>query len=215
MSNINDKNNESKNRTQTIVRALLLLVILAASVTALISLKQLTDDGPLTPEGFASRDSLRTIAHPDTTEVPGALPSSPASGDIEVGNNGIPVDSLLTGDERSPLDAGYEDGYYAGIIDGVSGDERASYDETSQFPKPEQRQAYTDAYRRGYAQGYQDGLEGKEFSLIPNQDSNTADDDDAPDAPAEKKAEHHDKKPDQHDKKTEQHDKKSEPRGKK
>lgn len=177
MSNINDKNNESKNRTQTIIRALLLVVVFIASATALVSLKQLTDDGPLTPEGLAERDSLHNMAHPDTTDVPEVNPVSPTTDGVTPIDNESPVDSLLTGDARSPLDAGYEDGYYAGMIDGVSGDDRASYDESSQFPDPQQRQAYADGYRRGYAQGYQDGLEGKEFSVIPNQDEGDSDDD--------------------------------------
>lgn len=172
MSNFNDKNTESQNRTQTIVRALLLVIVLCASAVALFSLKQLTDDGPLTPEGLAARDSLRHVVHPDTTMTPGSLPISPSVIDKEVGDDGIPVDSLLTSDdERSPIDAGYEDGYYAGIIDGALEDERASYDESSQYPNAKDRQAYTDAYRRGYAQGYEDGLEGKEFSVVPNQDN--------------------------------------------
>lgn len=179
MSNFNDKNNESKSRTQTIVRAVLFAVVLVASAAALISLKQLTADGPLTPEGFATRDSLRNMAHPDTTEAPDATPVSPdATGGNPVGGE-APMDSMfVTGDARSPLDAGYEDGYYAGLIDGVSGDERASYDDSSQFPDAKQRQAYSDAYRRGYSQGFDEGLEGKSFSVIPDQDDDADDDDD-------------------------------------
>ena len=47
------------------------------------------------------------------------------------------------------------------------GQERASYDESSQFPHASQRRNYAEAYRRGYAQGYADGLEGKEFGVVP------------------------------------------------
>lgn len=189
MSNINDKNNESKSRTQTIVRAVLFAVVLVASAAALISLKQLTADGPLTPEGFATRDSLRNMAHPDTTEAPDATPVSPDATGINPAGGEAPMDSMfVSGDARSPLDAGYEDGYYAGLIDGVSGDERASYDDSSQFPDAKQRQAYSDAYRRGYSQGFDEGLEGKSFSVIPDQNDDAYDDDDdeepAPAAPA-------------------------------
>lgn len=189
MSNINDKNNESKSRTQTIVRAVLFAVVLVASAAALISLKQLTADGPLTPEGFATRDSLQNMAHPDTTEAPDASPVSPDAAGANPAGGETPVDSMfVSGDARSPLDAGYEDGYYAGLIDGVSGDERASYDDSSQFPDAKQRQAYSDAYRRGYSQGFDEGLEGKSFSVIPDQNDDAYDDDDdeepAPAAPA-------------------------------
>lgn len=181
MSNINDKNNEAKSRTQTIIRAVLFVLVLVITAVALISLKQLTNDGPLTPEGFAARDSLQNIAHPDTTEAPDTTPTPSATNPGVQGTTDVPVDSLTSTDVRSPIDAGYEDGYYAGIIDGVAGEERASYDESSQFPTPEQRQSYTDAYRRGYAQGFEDGLAGKEFSVVP------LDDDDESSQPSEEK----------------------------
>lgn len=166
MSNNNNNPQNADSRTTTIIRSVLFVVVIAATAAAVISLKHLTNDGPLTPEGLAARDSLRNIAHPDTGEPSGVTPVQPAAGSTTDPNITAPTDSLMTPDERSPLDAGYEDGYYAGIIDGVAGDERASYDETSQFPTAEQRQSYTDAYRRGYAQGFKDGLDGKDFSVI-------------------------------------------------
>lgn len=167
MSNINDKNNEPKSRTQTIIRVVLFAMVLVITAVALISLKQLTNDGPLTPEGLAARDSLQNIAHPDTTEAPGSTPVPATAVPNTQGTVDTPADSLTTTDVRTPIDAGYEDGYYAGIIDGVAGEERASYDESSQVPTPAQRQSYTDSYRRGYAQGFEDGLAGKEFSVVP------------------------------------------------
>lgn len=168
MPNLNDKNNEPKSRTQTIIRAVLFAMVLVTTAVALISLKQLTNDGPLTPEGLAARDSLQNIAHPDTTEAPDSAPAPAVSTPTPQGTPiTAPTDSLTTTDARTPIDAGYEDGYYAGIIDGVAGEERASYDESSQFPTPAQRQSYTDAYRRGYTQGFEDGLAGKEFSVVP------------------------------------------------
>lgn len=165
MSNNNNPQN-ADSRTTTIIRSVLFIVVIVATAAAVISLKNLTNDGPLTPEGLATRDSLRNIAHPDTGDPSGAAPVQTAPAGTADPNVTAPPDSLMSTDERSPLDAGYEDGYYAGIIDGVAGDERASYDETSQFPTAEERKNYTDAYRRGYAQGYKDGLEGKDFSII-------------------------------------------------
>lgn len=159
-----------ESRTTTIIRAVLFAAVLIATAATIVSLKQLTSDGPLTPEGIAARDSVRHIARPDTTEAPETVPAQPAPTASPEAN----PDSLTT-DVRTPIDAGYEDGYYAGLTDGVAGDERASYDETSQFPTAAQRQSYTDAYRRGYAQGFRDGVEGKQFGVVPMQDD---DDDD-------------------------------------
>lgn len=177
MSNNNNPQN-ADSRTTTIIRSVLFIVVIVATAAAVISLKNLTNDGPLTPEGLAARDSLRNIAHPDTEDPAGATPVQAAPAGTADPNVTAPPDSLMSTDERSPIDAGYEDGYYAGIIDGVAGDERASYDETSQFPTAEERKSYTDAYRRGYAQGYQDGLDGKDFSVVgPASDENDIDPD--------------------------------------
>lgn len=164
MSTPNPSQQPPESRTTTIIRAVLFAVVLLATTASIIGLKQLTGDGPLTPEGLASRDSIRHIARPDTTEAPGTVPEQPAA--TNSSSDAAPADSI-TVDERSPIDAGYEDGYYAGISDGVLGEERASFDDTSQFPTREQRQSYTDAYHRGYAQGYKDGLEGKQFGVVP------------------------------------------------
>lgn len=159
----------SEPRTTTLIRALLFAVVLCITAATIISLKRMTNEGPLTPEHLAARDSVRNIAHPDTTESPDLTPPPAVTTTPDATTNYV-VDTLTTTDERTPADAGYEDGYYAGITDGVSGDERASYDETSQFPEAHQRINYTDAYRRGYAQGFQDGQEGKQFSVIPQDD---------------------------------------------
>ena len=177
MPNSNNPQN-ADSRTTTIIRSVLFIVVIVATAAAVISLKNLTNDGPLTPEGLAARDSLRNIAHPDTGDPSGTAPIQAAPSGTADPNVTAPPDSLMSTDERSPIDAGYEDGYYAGIIDGVAGDERASYDESSQFPTAEERKSYTDAYRRGYAQGYKDGLEGKDFSVIgPADEENDIDPD--------------------------------------
>lgn len=154
------QHNSSSSDTTAFIRVVLFVVVLIATVCAVVYLKR-SSDLPLTPEGVAARDSLRRIAHPDTTVSPGSVPAD-AAGTVE-----YPSDSV-TMDLRVPSDAGYEDGYYAGITDGVAGEERASYDESSQFPEASQRRNYAEAYRRGYAQGYADGLEGKEFGMTPH-----------------------------------------------
>lgn len=149
-------NTPQKDNNTTLIRAVFFVAILIIATVIIVFLKQESNDGPLTPEGLAARDSLRNIAKPDIPESPEATPLTPFT------NTG---DSITT-DLRTPADAGYEDGYYAGLIDGVTGDERASYDESSQFPQPNQRRNYAEAYRRGYAQGYADGEDGKQFGVV-------------------------------------------------
>ena len=150
----------NNDNSTTLIRAVFFALIVAAAVGSVIYLKS-SSDVPLTPEGIATRDSLLHMAKPDTGE----------DGQVRPGTSddtlAAPTDSISL-DVRTPADAGYEDGYYAGITDGVTGDERASYDESSQFPTANDRRTYADAYRRGYAQGYADGLEGKEFGIVPN-----------------------------------------------
>ena len=149
----------NNDNSTTLIRAVFFTLIVAAAVGSVIYLKS-SSDVPLTPEGIAARDSLLHMAKPDTDDDAHARPGT--SDDTLA----APTDSVVL-DVRTPADAGYEDGYYAGITDGVTGDERASYDESSQFPTPEDRRTYADAYRRGYAQGFADGLEGKSFGVVP------------------------------------------------
>ncbi len=157
MANTNNNNTNADNTT--LIRGVFFVAVLALTSSAIFFLKK-ESDIPLTPQGIATRDSLRNIAHPDTTEELDALPKENV---VEYEQ----AEDSVTQDIRIPTDAGYEDGYYAGITDGVTGDERASYDESSQFPKPADRRSYADAYRRGYAQGYADGLDGKDFGISP------------------------------------------------
>lgn len=136
--------------TTTLIRVVLLILVLAVTGGTVVFLKQQTDiGGPLTPEGVAARDSIRRIAVPDTTPVPDL--SAPAT------LTGLPDDSLATPDTRTPADAGYEDGYFAGISDAILGADHDSYDDSSRYPTALDRQAYADAYRRGYDQGQADG----------------------------------------------------------
>lgn len=186
MAQSNPNHPAPENRTTTLIRAFLFVVVLIVTAATIVGLKRMTSTGDITPEGIAARDSVRRIAHPDTTEASDMAPEAPST----TSNSGATehaADTLMTTDERTPADAGYEDGYFAGITDGVAGDERASYDETSQFPTAEDRQRYTDAYRRGYEQGFQDGLEGKEFSVVPQAGPSREDDDPTEEEPAEEK----------------------------
>ena len=107
---MSSQHNSSSSDTTAFIRVVLFVVVLIATVCAVVYLKR-SSDLPLTPEGVAARDSLRRIAHPDTTVSPGSVPAD-AAGTVE-----YPSDSV-TMDLRVPSDAGYEDGYYAGITDG-------------------------------------------------------------------------------------------------
>lgn len=146
----NQQNND--NNATTLIRAVFFVAVLAVTAGIVIFLKS-TGDTPLTPEGLAARDSIRHIAKPDTTPIPAV---GTGTDDAYTSD----TDSLMN-DSRLPADAGYEDGYFAGITDGITDNERASYDESSLYPSATDRRTYADAYRRGYAQGYKDGVEGK------------------------------------------------------
>ena len=99
---------------------------------------------------MAARDSVQRMASPDTTTAP-AESAPTLDTTTEQSTDTVSVD------QRLPSDAGYEDGYFAGLQDGLDDMERASYDDSSKFPTAEQRSNYTDAYKRGYAQGFADG----------------------------------------------------------
>lgn len=144
-------------RTTTLIRSLLFILLVLGAIVLIIYMKRSTDQ-PLTPEQAARRDSINRIATPDTTQAPELdtptreFPLSTDSAAL------LPTDSLDTSmDLRTPSDAGYEDGYFAGLEDGISGRERFSYDESSQFPTAAQRRNYAQGYQRGYAQGFRDG----------------------------------------------------------
>lgn len=102
----------------------------------------------------------RPVAVPDTSAAPGTVPAETDS----VVPSVLP-DTLLGRDTRQPYEAGVEDGYSAGCDDGAAEQERASYDETSNFRTPADRAAYARGYREGYAKGYEDGQQGKQFNI--------------------------------------------------
>ena len=141
--------NPSSDRNETIIRSILFIAVVLLAVGIIIFLKH-SSDVPLTPEGFAARDSIQRMATPDTTTAPIEDFTSTDT------DSSLPTDTVSM-DLRLPSDAGYEDGYFAGLQDGLDDMERASYDNTSKFPTEAQRRNYTDAYKRGYAQGFADG----------------------------------------------------------
>ncbi len=141
--------NPTPDRNETIIRSVLFIAVVLLAVGIIVYLKRSTDV-PLTPEGMAARDSVQRMASPDTTTAPAESTPTLDSTTEQ------PTDTVSV-DQRLPSDAGYEDGYFAGLQDGLDDMERASYDDSSKFPTAEQRSNYTDAYKRGYAQGFTDG----------------------------------------------------------
>ena len=141
--------NPTPDRNETIIRSILFIAVVIIAVAVIVYLKRSTDV-PLTPEGIAARDSVQRMASPDTT-------STPAENAPTLDSTTEQASDTVSVDQRLPSDAGYEDGYFAGLQDGLDDMERASYDDSSKFPTAEQRSNYTDAYKRGYAQGFADG----------------------------------------------------------
>lgn len=100
------------------------------------------------------------VAVPDTTLDPTTMPETEDS----TAGTFVP-DTILGTDTRVPYEAGYEDGYETGCDDGANGTEKASYDESSNFHTPKQRENYASGYREGYAKGFEDGKAGKQFNI--------------------------------------------------
>ncbi len=61
--------NPSSDRNETIIRSILFIAVVLLAVCIIIFLKR-SSDVPLTPEGFAARDSAQRMATPDTTVAP-------------------------------------------------------------------------------------------------------------------------------------------------
>ena len=150
----------------------MLFVLLLAVAGGLIFFLKRSTDVPLTPEGLAGRDSTRHMAVPDTLDN---APASPAEAPAE----STPAQDVSPAPDRDPAEAGYDDGYLSGNTDGMNNDERATYDESSQYPTPDARQSYAAAYRRGYAAGFADGHK-QAVGADPRNDNDNAHDGDAP-----------------------------------
>ena len=148
-------------RRQTLIRSLLFVALLLVAGGLIFYLKRSTDV-PLTPDGLAGRDSIRHMAVPDTAE---RAPTAPAEETTPANSGGETPDVA----ERDPAAAGYDDGYLCGNTDGMNNDERAGYDESSQYPSAADRQTYAAAYRRGYAAGFADG---RSQAVTPTTDDN-------------------------------------------
>ncbi len=160
----------SDSRRQTLLRSLLFVLLLAVAGGLIFFLKRSTDV-PLTPEGLAGRDSTRHMAVPDTLDN---APASPAEAPAE----STPAEDVSPAPDRDPAEAGYDDGYLSGNTDGMNNDERATYDESSQYSTPDERQSYAAAYRRGYAAGFADGRK-QAVGADPRNDNDNAHDGDA------------------------------------
>ena len=167
-------------RRQTLIRSLLFVALLLVAGGLIFYLKRSTDV-PLTPDGLAGRDSIRHMAVPDTAEH---APTAPVEEATPANSGGETPDVA----ERDPAAAGYDDGYLCGNTDGMNNDERAGYDESSQYPSAADRQTYAAAYRRGYAAGFADG---RSQAVTPTTDDNdnsghdaTRPDNDGKNAPA-------------------------------
>ena len=154
-------------RRQTLIRSLLFIALLLVAGGLIVYLKRSTDV-PLTP---ADNDDTHRMAVPDTAEN---LPAAP----VEESTPAAPTEDPLGDEERDPAVAGYNDGYLSGNTDGMNNDERATYDESSQYPTPDARQSYAAAYRRGYAAGFADGRK-QAVGADPRNDNDNAHDGDA------------------------------------
>ena len=117
--------NPTPDRNETIIRSVLFIAVVLLAVGIIVYLKRSTDV-PLTPEGMAARDSVQRMASPDTTTAP-AENAPTLDTTTEQSTDTVSVD------QRLPSDAGYEDGYFAGLQDGLDDMERASYDDSSKF----------------------------------------------------------------------------------
>lgn len=148
----------------TIWRSFIFILILVLATGLIVFLKG-NDNTPLPPQsGNLQQENTPSFVQPDTTndfETDTKINTIPIETDSKIDSDTITLDL------REPADAGFEDGYYAGLQDGIEGEDHASYDESSQFPKPVQRQAYTNAYRQGYKVGYEDGINGGEKHPSP------------------------------------------------
>lgn len=132
------------------------VIVGIAMIVVIIYSKSASTGGE--PGAAAVRDSLSTIAVPDTTFSSDVLPAEPET--IIVA-----MPDTIGKDKRPASEAGYEDGYLSGMDDGATGNENATYDETNSFPTRREREAYVENYRKGYADGLEDGKNGRQFNI--------------------------------------------------
>lgn len=139
------------------LRSLLFLLLGIAVTLAIIFLKKASEK-----TADDSSDSIRpetsSPSVPDTT-MDTAFLTAPAE------TISIALPDTIGKDKRPAAEAGFEDGYLSGMDDGAVGEERASYDESNNFPTRTEREAYVKGYREGYAKGFEDGSKGKQFNI--------------------------------------------------
>lgn len=149
---------ERKNGPSPLQGSLIILACLL-SVSLIVFLKMKSDlrspiylqTHPEVAAAIKAADSVASVAVPDTTITPDAMPHVPDT------VAAAPPDSIGI-DIRPASEAGREDGLAAGREDGRHGTLRATFDQTSAFPTEAGRRAYAAAYAEGYAQGYAEGL---------------------------------------------------------
>ena len=155
--------NPSSDRNETIIRSILFIAVVLLAVGIIIFLNAL----PTYPS--LPRDLQHATAR-NAWQLPTPQWHRPRISPRTTPTPAQPTDTVSM-DLRLPSDAGYEDGYFAGLQDGLDDMERASYDDTSKFPTEAQRRNYADAYKRGYAQGFADGQNQGEEDANSNEES--------------------------------------------
>lgn len=154
--NPNKNSSPGKSRMRTL--ATLVIVLLCAASIIWFKSQSKTGLPPQPSDGDGKANPA--VAIPDTTIDSAYLhvtPDTLAHSEVS--------DTLIGHDRRPPYEAGYEDGYAAGCDDGAAHTEKASYDETSNFARRDDRADYTRGYREGYSKGYEDGRSGKQFGI--------------------------------------------------
>ena len=146
---------QSPNRWRAVSIVLFCLLV----VIGIIYMKHSSGEQKLlVPSGTS--DTAHQVAVPDTTIAPEVMPQTSAT----VQPTQLP-DTILGRDPRSPYEAGYDDGYAAGCVDGAAKADHATYDETNNFATKPEQQNYVRGYREGYAKGYDNGRQGKQFNI--------------------------------------------------
>lgn len=137
----------NNNNRSPIAGIIAVILLVSAAVGAIVFLKRSTTR-ILDAEGNLITQPDSQVAHPTIgSESPHSLDTTDTQ---------FP-DTILGTDARDVSDAGYEDGYWAGYDDAHLGQERASYDESCNFPSETDRRKYTLNYREGYKEGWQVG----------------------------------------------------------
>ncbi len=146
-----------ENNSSHFLGKLLLLLLSLSAIVGIIFLKRASEQPAHSATAPAAARPL-PIAVPDTTlDTPDLA--------IPVETVAISLPDTIGKDKRPPYEAGYEDGYISGMDDGSQNADRATYDDSSNFPLPAERNDYARGYSEGYARGFKDGREGRQFNI--------------------------------------------------